>query len=211
VNNESEGNRALSGGVDCIRVPIVANELVQLARYCRDATEVHERLRFAEEIVARVEPMLRSFVAAHCPEAAVDDVLQEVLIAIATRAHTFKGGTDSQFWGWCYRTASHKWIDHLRRASARPTVSLEVEEIRRAVEATTPDSPLTPGDRLDLEQALKMLRRSKPPCVGYLMLHFVEGMDYREIAGLYQSTANAVRMQIKRCLILAQQLSAEKG
>ena len=71
--------------------------------------------------------------------------------------------------------------------------------------------PLSPGDRLDLEVVMEQLRRSKPPCVGYLTLHFIEGLDYRGIAEIYKSTANAVRMHIARSLTLARELVAKQG
>ena len=184
----------------------MADELLQLAHVCRYATELHERLRFAEEIVVRVGPMLRAFLAARCPAAAVDDVLQETLVGVGRGAQRFRGRSDLQFWNWCYRIASHKLADHLRRKSARPTTSLDLEEIRRAVEAAVEDSPSQPGNRLDLEEAMNLLRQSKPPCVGYLTLHFIQGLDYREIATIYGSTSNGIRMQIQRCLTLARQL-----
>jgi RNA polymerase sigma factor (sigma-70 family) len=189
----------------------VANELVEFARACCHAAEMHERLRFAEEIVVRVGPMLGAFVAAHCPEAAVEDVLQEALIGIANGAPNFRGNTDLQFWKWCYRIASNKLADYLRRKSNQPMLSLDVEEIRRAVEATAADPPISEDDREKLEMALGLLARSKPPCVVYLTLYFIQGLDYRELAAVFRSTANAIRMQIHRCLTLARQLAANEG
>ena len=197
--------------MESLRSDTVADELVQLAQACRSAAELHERLRFAEEIVVRVGPMLGAFVAAHCPEAAVEDVVQEVLIGIGKSVPKFRGTTDRQFWSWCYRIASNKLAGHLRRKSNQPMPSLDDEEIRRAFEATLVESPLSPGDRLDLEVVMEQLRRSKPPCVGYLTLHFIEGLDYRGIAEIYKSTANAVRMHIARCLTLARELVAKQG
>ena len=187
----------------------MTHELVELIRAFRDATELHERVRFAEEIVVIVGPMLRTFVAGDCPEAAVEDVLQEILTAIATGIVRFGGSSARQFWGWCYRIAANKVNDHLRRKISRPTVSLDVEDIRRAVEAAAAESPITPGNRLDLEWAMKLLGRAKPPCVGYLTLHYIEGLGYREIALIHNSKADAIRMQIQRCLSLAQQLMAD--
>jgi DNA-directed RNA polymerase specialized sigma24 family protein len=192
-----------------LALPTVTHELIKLVCICRGATELHERVRFAEEIVVLVGPMLRRFVAARCAEAAVEDVLQEILAAIATGIVRFGGVSDLQFWGWCYGIAAHKVNDHLRRKSSPPTVSLDVEDIRRAVEAAAAESPIAPGDLMDLEWAMKLLGRAKAPCVGYLTSHYIEGLAYREIARLHDSTVNAIRMQIKRCLSLAQQLMAD--
>ncbi len=185
---------------------LVATELVQLTRGCRDAADLQERLRFAEELVVRVGPMLGAFLAAHCPEAAVEDVLQETLIGIGKGAAQCRGTSDRQVWQWCYRVAFNQMATHWRRQGARPTVSLELDEVRQAVEAAWEDSPAKPGDRLDLDGAMQLLARSKPPCVDYLTFHFLEGMGYPELAALYNTTANAIRMQIQRCLTLAREL-----
>jgi RNA polymerase sigma-70 factor (ECF subfamily) len=184
----------------------VANELVALAHVCRDTTELHERVRFAEEIVVRVGPMLRVFVARRCPPAAVDDVVQETLIGIGRGAGGFLGKTDREFWSWCYKIAFYKLSNHFRREGVQQTASLDNEEIWRAVEATMEDSTMQPGDRLDLEEAMNLLRQSNPPCVGYLTLHFIEGLDFAELATLYHSTPSAIRMQIIRCLSLAHKM-----
>ena len=185
------------------------HELVKLAKACRKAAELHERVRFAEEIVIRVGPRLSLFVTHRCPVGAVNDVVQETLIGIGKGAHKFRGTTDRKFLGWCYRIASHKLADHWRRVRARPTVSLDVEEVRRAVEATAADAPIKPGDRLDLEEAMNLLGKAKPPCVNYLSLYFILGLDFKELAKRFRSTKNAMRMQINRCLTLARKLVSE--
>ena len=186
-------------------------ELMELVRACRGAAELHERLRFAEEIVVRVGPMLGAFVASRCPEAAAEDVCQEVLIAIAEGVPKFRGKTARQFWSWCYRIAFRRVADHLRRKSNQPMPSLDVEEIRRAVEATAVERPISEGTYTDLERALMLLYQSKPPCVEYLLLHFILGLDYDEIAAMHGTTPNAMRMQIQRCLALARELVEERG
>lgn len=186
-------------------------ELMELVRACRGAAELHERLRFAEEIVVRVGPMLGAFVAGRCPEAATEDVCQEVLIAVAKSVPTFRGKTARQFWGWCYRIASRRVADYLRGPGNRPVVSLDIEEIRRAVEATAVEQPVFDEDRERLEAALALLAASKPPCVVYLTLHFIEGLDYGELAETFDTTPDAMRMQIQRCLALARELVEERG
>lgn len=185
--------------------------LVKLVRACRSATEAHERLRFAEEIVLRVGPALERFIARRAPENSVADALQETLIAISTQVGKFKGRTDAAFWAWCYRIAWNKSADRLRKIAAHPTVSLEEGEIRRAVEASAVDSPMAHEERMDLEAALAALRRVKPPCVNYLTGRFVEGLGFPELAAIYHSTPNAMRMSVKRCLALAQKLANHRS
>lgn len=185
-------------------------KLMELVRACRGAAEFHERLRFADEIVVRVGPLVGSFVAARCPEAVAEDLCQEVLIGVARGVPKFRGKTAREFWSWCYRIASRRVADYLRRPGNRPVLSLDVADIRRAVEATVVELPISAEDRADLESALAQLHRSKPPCVEFLRLYFVVGFDYGEIAGMHGTTRDAMRMQIQRCLALARELVGEQ-
>lgn len=146
--------------------------LVQVIRASRKATKRHERIVFAEDIVARVGPLMERYVRARCREEGADDAVQEVLLAIATRYPRFRGRTDSQFFSWCYRIARNKLADRIRRKLARPTTSLEVEEIRRAVEATAVRSPIGNQEREVIDELMEMLRVAKPPCVDYLKARF---------------------------------------
>jgi RNA polymerase sigma factor (sigma-70 family) len=182
------------------------HELVQLARACRSTDALHVRVRFAEEIVVRVGPMLAGFIRRRVPESVVEDVLQETLIAIASDVVKFKGGTDAAFWGWCYKIAWHKAADRLRREGARPAASLELPEIRRAAEALAAESPLSTEERQYLDAALELLQQSKPPCVDYLTDRFILGLAFAELAAIYGSTPDAMRMHVDRCLELARKL-----
>jgi DNA-directed RNA polymerase specialized sigma24 family protein len=63
---------------------------------------------------------------------------------------------------------------------------------------------------MDLEYALNLLRSVKPPCYGYLWQHYVLGWDHAEIANAYGISYGAARMQVNRCLKLAQSLVKKK-
>ncbi len=189
---------------------MVTNELIEVVGACRRAPELPELTRFVEEIVVRVGPDLHRFVSGLCSEEAVDDVLQETLVAIGTHILKFRGSSDRQFWGWCYRIARNKVADHQRRTGRAEVVSLDIEAVRQAVEASAVDHPTGGAERLELEAAMTKLGQAKPPCVQYLTLHFLEGLDYGEMASVLRRSADAVRMQIKRCLALARQLLTEK-
>ena len=184
-----------------------SSEIVWLARVCREADTLDGRMRAAEELLFRVGGAVRDFVFRHTPEALAEDVHQEVLTAIAVHVDGFGGHAESEFWGWCYRLARNKIADALRdKGRGGPPVSLDVEEGQRAVEQEASHEPISPGARLDLAYALALLRVSKPPCVDRLWDHYILGLDYSEMAALYQLTVDAVRMQIRRCLELAQAL-----
>jgi RNA polymerase sigma factor (sigma-70 family) len=181
--------------------------VIELVRGFRNARTKPERIQFAERIIWEIQPELRRFLCYQGDQEMVEDVSQEALVAIAKDLPRFQGTTDGQFWKWCYHVARNKLIDRIRREKARPVTSLETESTWRVVEATSPEDPLSPGDRLDLEDVMQLLKSVKPPCYHYLWTHYILERDIAEVARLFQLSYDAARMQIKRCLTLARSLA----
>jgi RNA polymerase sigma factor (sigma-70 family) len=167
----------------------------------------------AEEIVRRVRPALWAFVAANCRSDMAEDVLQEVLVAITKNLPSFAGSTDPAFWKWCYQIARNKISNQFRRHGTQPLAAADEEEIWRAIEASAKDKPLSPGDRVDLNWAMELLRQAKPPCYGFLWEHYILGWDYYQVAKANGLRYDAARVKIGRCLRLVQSLvqTALKG
>jgi RNA polymerase sigma factor (sigma-70 family) len=180
--------------------------LIELVREFRNATTLAHKIQFAEHIICEVRPALWTYAFHKGDKEIADDVCQDTLVAIANSLHLFYGETDSQFWKWCYRVARNKLIDHVRREKSRPASSLDTENLWRVIEMSNADEPISPGDRLDLEYAMQLLKSVKPPCYDYLWTHYILERDIAEIARLFQLSYDAARMQIKRCLKLAQSL-----
>ncbi len=130
-------------------------------------------------------------------------------MAIAGALHTFRGQTDAEFWSWCYRIARNKLSDHLKRRQTPSQAPAGFEDLEAVVAMTTQEEPLSTGERLDLEYAMKLLRRAKPPCCDYLWQYYILGWDYAEIAVASGSSYDGARMQVQRCLQLAQKLVQE--
>lgn len=185
-------------------------QVIKLVRTYRLATGLAEQLRLAEEIFSVIEPPLRQFVFASVPEAAAEDVVQEVLAAAVTALAAFKGDSEKQFWGWCYRIARNKIYDHRRKQAVEKKMIQQMppEELWQLVDASAQTSPISSQDRLDLEDAMKLLISSKPECYDYLWKHFVFGLDYAEIAEEKGASYDGVRMKIGRCLDEAKALIA---
>ena len=115
-------------------------------------------------------------------------------------------------WAWCYRIATNKLKQCHQQAQRHPTESLDVEEIRRVVEAMAAEEQSLPdGVRQDLEDALKLLEFGVPPCRDLLWYHYVLGLGYQEIASLYRMAYDTARMKIHRCLERAQELLGKEG
>jgi RNA polymerase sigma factor (sigma-70 family) len=180
--------------------------VVKLVRTYRLTAGFAERLRLAEEIFSLIEPQLRLFVFGSLVPALAEDVLQDILKAIATDLAKFKGDTEKQFWAWCYRIARNKLGDHFRKQASDRTQPMAVDEFWQLVESTAAPEPLSAADRHDLEYAMNLLRNANPECFDFLWQHYVFGLDYGEIAEAENLNYDAVRMKIGRCLETARSL-----
>jgi RNA polymerase sigma factor (sigma-70 family) len=188
----------------------VMGQLNEFVRAYRSSKELHARLRFAEEIILHVGPSLRPFIFSKCRPEAAEDILQETLVAIATKLDNCQGEADEQVWAWCYGIARHKMQDHFRAEQRRAAELLDAEEIRRVVEAGAAEEPVSPGDRRDFQDALELLEMVEPLCRELLWSRFVLGWDYKLMAREYNMTPDAVRMKVNRCLDRARKLLAKE-
>lgn len=184
------------------------DELITLVRTYRLMAGLSERLRLGENIFRRIEPDLRFFVFNSVAQPAADDVLQEVLTAIAVGLRRFAGSSTPEFWAWCYSIARNKLTDHFRSKASDRLQPMPMDELRELIEESAQSAALAPGDRLDLEYAMNLLTQSKPECHDYLWRHFVFGLGYGEIAAEQNLDYDNVRMRIGRCLAEVQALMA---
>ena len=186
------------------------DDLLKLVRTYRLTTGLAERLRLAEEIFRQVEPDLRLFVFSAIRPPAADDVLQEILKAIAISLGKFAGDTLKGFWAFCYGIARNKLNDHYRKqhVESERMQPMPEKELWELVEASETTTPLSPQDKIDLEYAMKLLTGSKPECYEYLWKHFVFGLAYAEIAEEKKLSYDNIRMKIGRCLEEVQSLVA---
>jgi RNA polymerase sigma factor (sigma-70 family) len=183
------------------------DDLIKLVKTYRLTAGVADRLRLAEEIFRLIEPDLRLFVFKAIRPPAAEDVLQEVLKAAATGMKNFAGGSNEQFWAWCYRIARNKLNDHFPQARP-PTVNSRCPRTNSGSWWNRPrrSRHCPQADRHDLEYAMKLLTASKPECYDYLWKHFVFGLAYGEIAEEQNLSYDNVRMKIGRCLDEAKSL-----
>jgi RNA polymerase sigma factor (sigma-70 family) len=182
------------------------DDLIKLVKTYRLTAGVADRLRLAEEIFRLIEPALRFFVFKAIRPPAAEDVLQEVLKAVSTGMKEFVGGSNEQFWAWCYRIARNKLNNHFRTKATDREQPMPQDELWQLVESSAQVSPLSAADRHDLEYAMNLLASSKPECYDYLWKHFVFGLAYGEIAEEQSLSYDNVRMKIGRCLDEAKSL-----
>ena len=183
------------------------DDVIQLVRAYQKTAELADRERLADAIFTQLEPELRRYVEGKIRPQFADDVLQEVLKAVVISLPKF---SSDDFLKWCRGIARHKIHDQYQanaKASER-FQALPPEEIVELVGLSVAATPLATGERLDLDYAMKLLAESKPECVESLLRHYVDGLDYGEIAEEQNVNYDAARMKIGRCLETVRELVA---
>jgi len=156
------------------------------ALYQRHLTSVYNRVRYL------------------VPEIDVEDVTQEVFIAVVRSLHSFRG--EAQFGTWLRTLTNHKVAEYYRRhhrKSEAPQVPLS--------------DPALVGDdgrqkmveeRVVLRKALNQISESHREVI---LLRFAEGMQFKEIAELTGQNLEATKSLFRRAMsALRSQLDESK-
>jgi RNA polymerase sigma-70 factor (ECF subfamily) len=128
------------------------------------------------------------------PSNDVEDVVQDVFVHVYRSLPKFRG--DAKFSTWLYRLTLNVARMHLRRGRSRPRFAdVEVPEHRRdGKPAETPDVVHERGERVralyDLLETLSEKKRT------VLVLHDLEGMPAKEIAGVVDAPVLTVRTRL---------------
>lgn len=150
-----------------------------------------------ETFLDRERTPLLGFLRRRMPtEEDAQDVAQECLLRMLRYAHS----EPPRAWKpLLYRVAANAACDHARRRAARHTdehVPIEYEEL--VSDALRPDQELARDEEFAiLEQAILALT---PKCRQVFLLHRMEGMTYREIAGHMGFSESMVQKYISRAL-----------
>ncbi len=134
------------------------------------------------------------------------DILQDVLLLIFRKLHTFRG--DASMKTWVFRIASNRAIDFIRQSRRRPTEALDEK-------LSTKESPLAFTQRkaeIDtLSQALNRLPIEQQQVV---VLKEINGFTFREISEILQIPENTAKTRMYTSLkklrsLLAQEQDSE--
>lgn len=119
------------------------------------------------------------------------DLAQDTFVQ-AYRA-ILKTRSELRFKAWLYRIATNNALQYHRRRrllSFVPFVGSEGPELR-----DTNTSPDAVPERMAIQEALMAVPLQRREC---LVLHYVEGLKYKEIAGIADATEEAVRKRVSR-------------
>jgi len=161
-------------------------------------------------ILSEVSPPLRAFIHRQLRDPAADEVCQDTWLGIVNGLERFRGKTEAKFWSWCWGIARHKVRSHLRRQARDRLEFLDLDSLPAAIAAADTRRGISLAERLELDEALALLRAVAPPCVEYLWRFYVLGWTDQELARAYGTSEAALRMRRQRCLRLALKLVTKK-
>ena len=135
-----------------------------------------------------LRPWLQRYFARRLPPAAVDDAVQETMMAIHTKRHTYDPARP--FGPWLAGVARYKWIDRLRHAAR--TAADELPET-----LSTPDHESAVTSALALRGLMATL---KAPQAEAIRLVKLEGLSIEEAAAQTGQSPSLVKVNIHRGL-----------
>lgn len=151
-------------------------------------------------LLTEIAAWLTRFYARRLPPGHVDDAVQDALIAVHEKRHTY--APDRPFRPWLAAIARHKWIDRLRRMA------------RTAADPISDDLAV-PGHEAAATSAIvldELLGRLKPAQAAAIRLVKLHGHSVTDAAAITGQSESLVKVNIHRGLKrLAAEIGAEDG
>ncbi|MDX2265165.1 MAG: sigma-70 family RNA polymerase sigma factor [Hyphomicrobiales bacterium] len=132
----------------------------------------------------------RASVSAHLSAADLEDIVQETLLAVHLKQHTWNA--DEPFGPWVRAITRYKSIDVIRRRGGR--THLPIEDYADSLPAETAEAQLPARDIIRMAETLGEKPRS------IVLAMFVDGLSTGEIAQKFSMTEGAVRVAVHRAL-----------
>lgn len=121
-----------------------------------------------------------------------EDLVQETLIALHTRRHTYD--RSQPITPWVYAIARYRLIDYLRRSKSS-VLDLPIEE--EAEEVLADDDQSAVDSRLDLKTIMADLAPKTRQAIQYVK---VDGLSVREAASRLGMSESAIKVSVHRGL-----------
>jgi RNA polymerase sigma-70 factor (ECF subfamily) len=126
-------------------------------------------------------------------EAAASDVTQQVFLKLMTSIGQFRG--DSEFTTWLYRLVVNSCLDE-RRKRRRFLPMAEFDQMNRGTHKRSPETAYARREIAD--SVRKEIRRLKPKMRLPILLKYVEGLSYDEIAEVLGCSKGTVASRLNR-------------
>lgn len=152
-------------------------------------------------LLAEVAAWLRRYYARRLPPSHIDDVVQEALVAIHLKRHTYE--PECPFRAWMAGIARYKWIDRLRSIDRDRFDYIEGLEIR--IEA----HGAAVAANLDVQH---LLTRLKPAQADVIRLVKLEGYSIEEASAATGQSVALVKINIHRGIArLVSEIDSDEG
>ena len=116
------------------------------------------------------------------------DILQDVLLLIFRKLHTFRG--DASMKTWVFRIASNRAIDFIRQSRRRPTEALDER-------LSTKESPLAFTQRhVEIDALTHALNRLPVEQRQVVLMKEINGLTFREISEILQIPVNTAKTRM---------------
>ncbi|HVI27901.1 sigma-70 family RNA polymerase sigma factor [Hansschlegelia sp.] len=139
-------------------------------------------------LLPEIAVWLRRYFTRRLPAGMVDDAVQDTMIAVHEKRHTYD--PSRPFRAWLCAIARYKWIDAIRSLNAKPTVALDEDIAVDDHEVAVVSASL-------LEQLLTTL---KPAQSRVIRLVKIEGYSVEEASRATGQSASLVKINIHRGL-----------
>ena len=144
------------------------------------------------EILQMIRPQVQRRVAKFLPHREdAEEAVQDTLMTVATKVHTFKGS--GTFAGWLTVVATN-CARQTYRSLKRRSVEQSSEVLPESIDPRT--TSVIAGSRLDLLEALEALESNHPQLVQPLVLRDLGAMTYAEIAAELSVPLGTVKARI---------------
>jgi RNA polymerase sigma factor (sigma-70 family) len=144
------------------------------------------------QILQAIRPQVQRRVAKFLPHREdAEEAVQDTLMTVATKIHTFRGS--GTFAGWLTVVATN-CARQTYRSLKRRSVEQSAEVLPEAIDPRT--TSVIAGSRLDLLEALEALESNHPKLVQPLVLRDLGAMTYAEIAAELAVPLGTVKARI---------------
>lgn len=146
-----------------------------------------DRQQFIQHVECHQKAVRRFLTALCCGDAALaDDLAQDTFVKAYLSCDGFRD--DSRFLAWIYRIAYNTFISNRRTTRLTQPIS-EAEPVNASERADTT------FDYQSLYMALARLSEKERSAI---LLHYMHGYAVSEIAGITESSADAIKQQLSR-------------
>ena len=140
------------------------------------------------QLLLEIDAWLRRYYVQRLPAAMVPDAVQDTLLAVHEKRHTYD--PSRPFAPWLAAIARYKWIDRLRAMKSAPT-----EELSDDLSVVDHEDAVTSAHSLEL-----LLQNLKPAQSHVIRLVKLEGLSIEEAAARTGQSPSLVKVNIHRGL-----------